>query len=78
MIKHGKENIFKNVIMPLIGIIASAFMVFAAVYAHGITPYLNAKANGEFSFPVLFYLIVFVVVMVIGAFFYKKGNKETK
>lgn len=78
MIKHGKENIFKNVIMPLIGIIASAFMVFAAVYAHGITPYLNAKANGEFSFPVLFYLIVFVVVMIIGAFFYKKGNKETK
>ncbi|MBP3442746.1 MAG: amino acid permease [Clostridia bacterium] len=78
MIKHGKENIFKNVIMPLIGIIASAFMVFAAVYAHGITPYLNAKANGEFSFPVLFYLIVFVVIMIIGAFFYKKGNKETK
>ena len=76
MVKHGKENIFKNVIMPLVGIIASGFMVFAAVYAHGITPYLNAKANGEFSFPVLFYLIVFVVIMIIGLFFYKKGNNE--
>ena len=76
MIKNGKENVFKNIVMPLIGIIASGFMVFAAVYAHGITPYLNAKANGEFSFPVLFYLIVFAVIMVIGAFFYKKSNKE--
>lgn len=75
-IKHGKENIFKNIVMPVIGIIAAAFMVFAAVYAHGITPYLNAKAEGEFSFPVLFYLIVFVVVMIIGSFFYKKSNKE--
>lgn len=78
IIKHGKENIFKNIVMPLIGIIASAFMVFAAVYAHGITPYLNAKANGEFSFPVLFYLIVFAVIMVIGTFFYKKDGKKTK
>lgn len=76
IIKHGKENTFKNIVMPLIGIIASAFMVFAAVYAHGITPYLNAKANGEFSFPVLFYLIVFAVIMIIGLFFYKKGNNE--
>ena len=78
IIKHGKENTFKNIVMPLIGIIASAFMVFAAVYAHGITPYLNAKANGEFSFPVLFYLIVFVVIMIIGLFFYKKEGEETK
>ena len=76
MIKHGKENIFKNVIMPIIGIIASGFMVFAAVYAHGLTKYWAAKANGEFSFPVLFYLIVFAVVMIIGLFFYKKGNVE--
>jgi hypothetical protein len=42
-------------------------MVFAAIYAHGITPFLNAKANGEFSFPVLFYGIVFAAVMVAGA-----------
>ena len=78
MVKHGKESIFKNVIMPLIGIIASGFMVFAAVYAHGLTPYWKAKANGEFSFPVLFYLIVFVVIMIVGMFFYKKDRNETK
>ncbi len=76
MVKHGKENIFKNVVMPLVGIIASGFMVFAAVYAHGITKYQAAKEVGEFSFPVLFYLIVFVVIMIIGLFFYKKGNNE--
>ena len=76
MVKHGKENIFKNVIMPLVGIIASGFMVFAAVYAHGITKYQAAKEVGEFSFPVLFYLIVFAVIMVIGLFFYKKNADE--
>ncbi len=78
MLKHGKENIFKNVIMPLVGIIASGFMIFAAVYAHGLTPYWKAQAEGKFSFPVLFYLIVFVVIMIVGAFFYKNGKKETK
>ncbi len=74
--KHGKENVLKNVILPIFGIIASGFMVFAAIYAHGIRPYLTAKANGTFSFPVLFYLIVFVVVLIIGAFFYKKNREE--
>ena len=74
--KHGKENVLKNVVLPILGIISSAFMVFAAVYAHGIQPYLNAKANGTFSFPVLFYLIVFAVVLVIGSFFYKKSNEK--
>ena len=73
--KHGKENVLKNIILPILGIIASGFMVFAAVYAHGIKPYLAAKANGEFAFPVLFYLIVFIVVLIIGAFFYKKNNE---
>ncbi|MBR5314595.1 MAG: APC family permease [Clostridia bacterium] len=74
--KHGKENILKNVILPILGIISSAFMVFAAVYAHGITPYLKAKEAGTFSCPVLFYLIVFVIVLIIGNFFYKKNREE--
>lgn len=73
--KHGKENILKNTILPILGIIASGFFVFAAFYAHGISKYLAAKENGYFSFPVLFYLIVFAVVMIIGAFFYKKKNE---
>ena len=46
-----------------------------AVYAHGIRPYQNAAANGEFAFPVLFYLIVFTVIMAIGWFMYQSKNK---
>ena len=76
IIKEGKKNVFKNIVMPALGLISSLFMVFVAVYAHGIRPYLNAAANGEFAFPVVFYLIVFAVIMVIGTFFYQKKEKE--
>ena len=61
--------------MPILAIIASSFMVFVAIYAHGIRPYQSAAQNGEFAFPVLFYLIVFAVIMGIGALFYKKREK---
>jgi APA family basic amino acid/polyamine antiporter len=74
--KEGKNNVFKNIVMPILALIASVFMVFVAVYAHGVRPYLAAAENGEFSFPVLFYLIVFVVIMVIGACLYQKKNKK--
>lgn len=76
IIKEGKKNIFKNTVMPLLGIVASAFMIFVAVYAHGIKPYKEAAAKGEFSFPALFYLIVFAVIMTVGGLFYKKKNKN--
>ena len=56
----------KRFVLPALGIIGSAFMVFAALYSHGYLPYLVAKENGEFSCPVLFYLIVFAVIMAIG------------
>lgn len=72
IIKHGKENVFRNMVMPALGILACCFMVFAAIYAHGIAPYLKAEAEGNFSFPVLFYLVVFTVIMTFGAFFYRK------
>lgn len=75
MVKEKDMGAFKRFVLPLLSILACAFMVFAAVYAHGITPYLKAKANGEFSFPVLFYLILFAVIMVIGAVL-KKPKKE--
>lgn len=74
MIKEKELSTFKRFVLPAISIVACAFMVFAAVYAHGITPYLVAKENGSFSFPVLFYLILFAVIMVIGAIF--KNYKE--
>jgi hypothetical protein len=50
-------------------------MVFVAIYAHGVRPYQNAAANGEFAFPVLFYLIVFAAIMALGLAFYKKKSK---
>ena len=77
MVKEKDMGAFKRFVLPVIAIVACLFMVFAAVYAHGITPYLTAKANGEFSFPVLFYLIVFAVIMIIGAFL-RKPSKEDK
>lgn len=76
IIKTKNKKIFKDIIMPILGIVASLFMVFAAFYAHGIVKYQEAKAEGYFSFPILFYLIVFVVVMIIGMLFYKKKEKK--
>lgn len=74
--KREKELSFvKRFLIPSLAMLACLFMVFAAVYAHGITPYLAAKANGEFSFPVLFYLILFVLIMIAGIFF-RKGTKK--
>jgi APA family basic amino acid/polyamine antiporter len=75
IVKEGKKNVLKNIVMPVLGLIACAFMMFVAVYAHGVRPYQAAAAQGKFAFPVLFYLIVFIVIMTIGAIFYKKKNK---
>lgn len=60
--KSGETNVFKRVIMPVIAIIASAFMVYAAYYAHGER--------------VWYYLIIFAVIMIIGAFFIKPKKIE--
>jgi APA family basic amino acid/polyamine antiporter len=77
IVRYGKENIFRNIVMPILAILGSGFMIFATVYAHGITPYQAAAAKGTFSFPVLFYLIVFAVIMAFGMIFYRsKNNKE--
>ncbi len=75
MKKEKDEKAFKRFILPIISIAACAFMVFAAVYAHGITPFQNAQAAGKFSLPVLFYLILFAVVMFIGKLVKGKNNK---
>lgn len=75
MKKEKNEGVFKRFILPTAAIIACGFMVFAAVYAHGITPFLQAQANGKFSFPVLFYGIVFAGFMIAGAFFRKPRQK---
>ena len=62
--------------MPVLSLIACVFMIFAAIYAHGIAPYMKAAENGGFSFPVLFYLIVFAVIMIVGAVFYNGVPKK--
>lgn len=67
MKKEKDMGVFKRFVLPAAAILACLAMVFAAIYAHGITPFLNAKANGAFSFPVLFYGIVFAAIMVAGA-----------
>lgn len=78
-IKNEKDlGTFKRFVLPIVSIVACAFMVFAAVYAHGITPYLTAKEGGKFSFPVLFYLIIFAVIMGVGAIFHFKKPKKQR
>ena len=60
LMKQKALPTFKRNVMPILATICSLFMVFAAIYSH--------KMN------VVFYLIVFVVVMVIGTFF--RGKKD--
>ena len=82
IVKSKGETPFRRFILPILSIISCLFMVFAAVYAHGIAPFRNAQLEGKFSFPVLFYLIVFAVVMGIGVLvsekFKLKFKKEIK
>jgi len=75
MKKEKEMGVFKRFILPIAAIIACIAMVAAAVYAHGISPYLAAKANGTFSFPVLFYCIIYAVIMVVGALLMKPKKK---
>lgn len=75
MVKEKELSFAKRFLLPITSIVACLFMVFAAVYAHGITPFLAAKEAGKFSFPVLFYIIVYAVIMVIGAFVRKSKTK---
>lgn len=72
LIKSKDLGVLKGKIAPLLAIAGSIFMVIAAIFAHGIYPYQAAQANGTFSLPVLFYLITYIVLMVIGAFFAKE------
>ncbi|MBR5246757.1 MAG: amino acid permease [Clostridia bacterium] len=68
----------KRFVLPALGILGSAFMVIAAIYSHGYMPYKVAQANGEFSCPVLFYLIVFAVIMAIGMLVMNPKKKSSK
>lgn len=76
MKKEKDLGVMKRFILPALAIFACGFMVFAACYAHGYTPYMNAQADGTFRCPVIFYLIVFAVIMIAGAFFKGKKSKQ--
>lgn len=76
MKKEKELGVVKRFVLPIASIIACLFMVFAAVYAHGITPYLAAAEAGKFSFPVLFYLIVFAVIMIVGILVKKEKKND--
>lgn len=77
MVKEKDLGVMKRFVLPALSILACAFMVFAACYAHGYTPFVNAQAEGKFSCPVIFYLIVYAVIMVAGAAF-KNGKTKKK
>lgn len=78
MKKAKDEKPLKRFVVPGLAICGAIFMVIAAIYAHGISPYLAAKEQGQFSCPVLFYLIVFAVIMLIGLPFMNGGKKAKK
>lgn len=78
MKKEKDLGVFKRFILPLAALASCFFMVFAAIYAHGITPYLNAQKEGKFALPVAFYLIVFAVIMFAGKLVMGKKNTLSK
>jgi len=58
IVKSKELNGFKRFVMPILGLCGCVFMVYAAFAAYGKT--------------VVFYLIVYVVIMIIGNLFYRK------
>lgn len=74
--KNWKTINIKDKLLNITSIILALFMIFCAIYAHGIKPFKDASINGNFSFPILFYMIIFLIIMGIGIgymqFKYKK------
>ncbi len=68
----------KRFIIPALATIASVFIIFATVYAHGIRPHIEASSYGKFSFPVLFYLIIFALIMLGGFVLKRLSDKADK
>ena len=66
MIRQRGLGFKRRFLLPILSVLSSVFIIFATIYAHGIRPYLTAVNEGKFSFPVLFYLIIFTVIMIIG------------
>ena len=76
MIKAKDVSPFKRFVLPSFAILGSCFMIFAAIYAHGIAPYQAAAAEGKFACPIIAYLIVFAVIMAAGWLFGEKQKAK--
>lgn len=76
MYKDKDMGFAKRIIVPTLAIFSCLVLIGCAVYSHGIVKYQAAAAEGKFSFPVLFFLIVTGVVLFVGKFFYHPA-KET-
>ena len=62
MFTFKELNVVKRIVMPILAILASAFMVVAAIYSH--------------KFAVLYFLIITLIVMIVGNKFYKEPTSK--
>jgi APA family basic amino acid/polyamine antiporter len=60
MVKEKDLNWFKRILMPILGVLGCLFMVYAAIVSHKMA--------------VVWYLVIFAVIMIIGVFFGKTRN----
>jgi len=74
MMKMDDLPKFQRYVVPVIAILCCLFLVGCAIYSHGYVKYVQAAANGEFSCPVLFFLIITAVVFLVGSLFYNKRS----
>lgn len=70
MYKDRDLHPIKRILVPTMALFSCLFLVGCAIYSHGIVKYQEAAAKGEFTFPVLFFLIVTAAIMFAGKFFY--------
>lgn len=78
IVKAKGEKPIKRFVLPILAILGSVFMVIAAIYAHGISFYQAGKAEGKFSCPILFYLIVFAAIMIVGLLLMNSKKRSQK
>ncbi len=62
MLKEKNLNWFNRIMMPILGVLGCLFMVYAAIISHKMA--------------VVWYLVIFVVIMIVGAFFGKTKQLE--
>lgn len=63
MIKEKSLNTMKRIVMPVLSVFGCAFMMVAACLAHGMS--------------VVYYLIIFAIIMILGIPFNSYANKNT-